>query len=71
MEKSDYREMFIPFPRPFPMHAMQYVTEEDLNPAQRKEIVTLILDYYKQCAKAEETMADGMIKVINNLDNKH
>ncbi|MDX9904373.1 MAG: hypothetical protein RB288_09895 [Bacteroidales bacterium] len=71
MTRSDDREMFIPFPRPFPMHAMQYVTDEDLNPAQRRQIVTLILDYFKQCARAEETLADGMIKTINNLDSKH
>jgi hypothetical protein len=70
MTRSDDREMFIPFPRPFPMHAMQYASDEDLNPAQRKQIITLMLDYFKQCAEAEARLADGIIKEINNLDSK-
>lgn len=70
MTRSDDREMFIPFPRPFPMHAMQYASDEDLNPAQRKQIVTLMLDYFKQCAEAEVKLADGMINTINNLESK-
>jgi hypothetical protein len=71
MTKSDDREMFIPFPRPFPMHAMQYVSDEDLNVAQRKQIATLILNYFIQCAKAEATLANEMVKTINNLESKH
>jgi len=64
------RDFIQPFPRPFPMHAMQFFSEDDLNSAQRKKIATFILGYYKQCAEAEATLAEGIITAINNLDSK-
>jgi len=64
------RELVPPVPRPFPMHAMQYILDEDLNSAQRKQIVMMMLDYFKQCAEAEVKLAEGMMKEINNLDTK-
>jgi hypothetical protein len=64
------REFVPPVPRPFPMHAMQYILDEDLNSAQRKQIVMMMLDYFKQCAEAEVQLAEGMMKEINNLDTK-
>ncbi len=64
------REFIQPFPRPFVMHAMQFFSENDLSSAQRKRIASLILEYYKQCAQAEVTLAEGMITEINNLDSK-
>lgn len=70
MSDIEDREFILPFPRPFPMHAMRFFSENDLNSAQRKRIATLILDYYKQCAQAEVMLAEGMITEINNLDSK-
>ncbi len=70
MTSFDDREFIRPVPRPFPMHALQYFTAQDLNAAQRKAIATMLLEYYHKCAQEEEKLITGMISVINNLESK-
>ncbi|MDM8003914.1 MAG: hypothetical protein QUS66_13640 [Bacteroidota bacterium] len=70
MTSFDDREFIRPYPRPFPMHALQYFSAQDLNSAQRKAIANLLLDYYMKCAQEEEKLIAGMIREINNLESK-
>ena len=70
MTSFDDGEMFRPFPRPFPMHAVQYFSSQDLNPAQRKALATMLLEFYQACAIEEQKLITGMIRVINNLESK-
>ncbi len=70
MTSFDDREFIRPYPRPFPMHALQYFTAQDLNPAQRKALATMLLEYFQKCAQEEEKLIGGMINVINNLESK-
>ncbi|HNT92797.1 MAG: hypothetical protein H6545_03490 [Bacteroidales bacterium] len=70
MAYTDDMEFIRPFPRPFVMHAMQYFGIQDLNPAQRKAITSMILEYCKRCAEEEAHLIQGIITEINNLESK-
>ena len=43
---------------------------QDLNPAQRKALATMLLEFYQKCAMEEQKLITGMISVINNLESK-
>jgi hypothetical protein len=70
MTKSDDRECFIPFPRPFPMHALQYITSSDISAKQKKAIAVLALNYFKNCGLEEVKLAEGLISELENLESR-
>ncbi|MBE0674925.1 MAG: hypothetical protein IH591_09720 [Bacteroidales bacterium] len=70
MTNSKDREFLNPFPRPFLMNALPYLTTFKLSPAQQKEIISMNLDYFKNCALEEIKLIKGIMGVLNNLEEK-
>lgn len=70
MTNSKDREFLSPFPRPFLMNALQYLTNYELSPEQEKKIINMNLEYLKNCALEELKLIDGIIGELNNLERK-
>lgn len=70
MTNSNDREFSKSFPRPFLMNALQYLTNFDISAEQEKKIINMNLEYLKNCAVEELKLIDGMISILNNLEEK-
>lgn len=64
------REFLSPFPRPFMMNALQYLTVFELSAEKQKRIVIKNLEYMKNCAQEELNLINAIISELNNLESK-
>ncbi len=70
MTNTNDMEFSKPFPRPFPMDALRYLTTSELSAAQQKAIAIMHLEYLRNCAQAEMKLIDGVIAELENLEKK-
>lgn len=67
MKNPDDLYSIKPWPIPFPMHAMQYLTARELDAEQQKAIAILFLNYCKNCSLEETKLAEGIISIFEKL----
>lgn len=70
MKNGDEMEFMSPFPRPFLMNPLQFLTKCELTAAQQKAIAILNLNYFRNCAMEEIKLIEGVIAEIENLESK-
>lgn len=70
MTNSDDRKFIKPFPIPFLMNALQFLSDSDLSNTQKKAIAMLYLEYLRNCANEEMKLINGIISEIGNLESK-
>ncbi len=70
MKNGDDMEFMSPFPRPFLMNPLQFLSVCELSAAQKKAIAILNLKYLKNCAMEEIKLFEGVISEIENMESK-